>query len=180
MCGKKSFIDNLTEQELNDIAKLQEDCAETNKSKDEIHESILKSKLNYRTNNHKSIAEYNSDYRLSPCFDPINNNYCTQHTLEARIYRHKDLYKNITVKDCLIKDEKLKEKLINEFKKSKIDLKKERWEIIQNSNINFQKCGWGTELSKLFGIPRNDCGIYIKRHFPQFYKTCYVEKKKRK
>lgn len=32
MCGQSNFIDNLTENELKEIAKLQEDCAKTNKT----------------------------------------------------------------------------------------------------------------------------------------------------
>ena len=53
---------------------------------------------------------------------------------------------------------------------------KERWKIIQNSNIDFQKFGWVIEISKLFGISTNRGGEYIKKHFPEFYKTCYVRK----
>ena len=38
MCGQSNFIDNLTENELKEIAKLQEDCAKTNKTEEEIKE----------------------------------------------------------------------------------------------------------------------------------------------
>ena len=55
-------------------------------------------------------------------------------------------------------------------------LEKERWEIIQQSNIDFQKFGWVIEISKLFGISTNRGGKYIRKHFPEFYKTCYVRK----
>lgn len=169
----KKNISHLSENKIKKIAKIQEEYRKSTLSKEERKEHILFSKKNYRNNNHKSIADYNLNYRLHPCFDPIRNEYCTQHTLEARKYRNKELYKNIKIKECLIKTDETKN-LINEIKESKIILEEERWNIIQSSNINFQKEGWGKELSKLFGIPYNDCGIYVKRHFPNFYKTCYV------
>ena len=55
-------------------------------------------------------------------------------------------------------------------------LEDERWSIIQNSNIDFSKFGWVKEISVLFGIAENKAGKYIKRHFPDFYKTCYRRK----
>ena len=55
-------------------------------------------------------------------------------------------------------------------------LEQKRWEIIQNSGIDFQKFGWVIEISKLFGIATNKSSYYIRKHFPQFYKTCYVRK----
>ena len=55
-------------------------------------------------------------------------------------------------------------------------MEQKRWEIIQNSGINFQKFGWVIEISKLFGIATNKGSHYIRKHFPQFYKTCYVRK----
>ena len=169
MLNKLDFK-HLTENEIIKFAEIQEECKKANMTKEERKEQLKESKKTYRQNNHKPIAEYNADYRLLPCFDPIIGDCCTQHTLEARIYRHKDLYENITVKNCLIKDDVL----INEFKMSKNILENERWKIIQNSNIDFRKQGWATELSKLFGISYLDCGIYVKRHYPDFYKTCYL------
>lgn len=55
-------------------------------------------------------------------------------------------------------------------------LKKERWEIIENSNIDFSKFGWVGQLSKLFGIAPNRAGEYVKNNFPDFYKNCFVRK----
>ena len=73
-------------------------------------------------------------------------------------------------------EEKKKKKL--KIKKPNFDeeLEKERWEIIQNSKIDFQKFGWVIEISKLFGVATNRGGKYIRKHFPEFYKTCYVRK----
>lgn len=56
------------------------------------------------------------------------------------------------------------------------DLEKVRWEQIQNSSIDFSKFGWVGQLAKLFGISANKAGMYVKTHFPEFYKSCYVRK----
>lgn len=58
----------------------------------------------------------------------------------------------------------------------KEQLKEERWEIIQESDINFSKFGWVKELSALFGICENKAGKYIRDNYPEFYKTCYKRK----
>lgn len=55
-------------------------------------------------------------------------------------------------------------------------LENERWNIIQNSNIDFSKFGWVKEISILFGIAENKAGKYIRQHFPDFYNTCYQRK----
>lgn len=75
-------------------------------------------------------------------------------------------------------EEKKNKKIKNKIRKSNMDkeLEKERWKIIQNSNIDFQKFGWVIEISKLFGVATNKGGNYIRKHFPEFYKTCYVRK----
>lgn len=61
---------------------------------------------------------------------------------------------------------------ISEVQKKKED----RWNIIQQSNIDFSKFGWVKEVSKLFGISENKAGIYIAKNFPEFYKNCYKRK----
>lgn len=60
-------------------------------------------------------------------------------------------------------------------KKSPINssLEQKRWELIQNSNINFQKYGWVKEIALIFGIAENKAGKYIKKHFPDFYRECF-------
>ena len=62
-----------------------------------------------------------------------------------------------------------KEKKITQNEK----LKEERWQIIQNSNIDFQKFGWVGKISKLFGVSENCGGRYIRNNFPEFYKKCF-------
>jgi len=55
-------------------------------------------------------------------------------------------------------------------------LEKERLEIIYKSNIDFSKYGWVGKISKLFGISGNKAGLYIKTHYPDFYKSCFKRK----
>lgn len=70
-----------------------------------------------------------------------------------------------------------KEKVKKETNKVNIELEKQRWEIIQNSNIDFSKFGWVKEIAKLFGIAENKAGKYIKKHYPNFYKEkCFIRK----
>ena len=94
---------------------------------------------------------------------------------DRKISKSKDKPQSIKIK----KPKKLKVKICKDkHPKNVIDsqLEKERWEIIQQSNIDFQKFGWVIEISKLFGISTNRGGKYIRKHFPEFYKTCYVRK----
>lgn len=50
-------------------------------------------------------------------------------------------------------------------------LKEFRWNLIINSDIDFSKFGWITEIAKLFGISVQKAGSYIRKHFPEFYLT---------
>ena len=66
-----------------------------------------------------------------------------------------------------------------EIKKEKVslvdkELEKTRWEILQESSIDFSKYGWVGKVAKLFGISANKAGIYVKEHYPDFYKKCYI------
>lgn len=56
-------------------------------------------------------------------------------------------------------------------------LKEERWKIIEESNIDFSKFGWGTELSKLFKISPQKTKKYVADNFTEFYKKeCWKNK----
>lgn len=58
-----------------------------------------------------------------------------------------------------------------------IKLEKQRWDLLQNSNIDFSKFGWVKEVAKLFGTAENKAGTYVKTHFPEFYEQkCFVRK----
>ena len=56
------------------------------------------------------------------------------------------------------------------------ELKALRWSIIENSNIDFKKFGWVSEIAKLFNLTPQKAGAYIRKHFPEFYSTCFVRK----
>ena len=43
-------------------------------------------------------------YRHQPCYDPIKNNYCTLDTLRGRKRRHEELYKDVILLNCVIKN----------------------------------------------------------------------------
>lgn len=60
--------------------------------------------------------------------------------------------------------------------KQLLSLEKKRWKIIEESNIDFSKFGWVGKISKLFGISGNRAGLYIKTHYPDFYKSCFKRK----
>lgn len=58
-----------------------------------------------------------------------------------------------------------------------INLEKQRWDLLQSSNIDFSSFGWVKEVAKLFGIAENKAGTYVKVHFPEFYRQrCFVRK----
>lgn len=61
-----------------------------------------------------------------------------------------------------------------EKEKRSSSLEEARWQIIENSNIDFSKFGWVGELAKLFGIAPNRAGHYVKIHYPDFYKNCFI------
>lgn len=67
-------------------------------------------------------------------------------------------------------------KLSDSLKRSSY-LENERWNIIVNSDIDFSKFGWVEKLSALFNISLNKAGLYVKKHFPDFYdKNCFKRK----
>ena len=71
MCGQGKYIDNLTEYELKDVARLKEECAKTNRTKEE---SLKIKKLwneknpnyykNYNNKNHDKIVEQRKETYL--------------------------------------------------------------------------------------------------------------------
>ena len=65
-----------------------------------------------------------------------------------------------------------KKKKIVKAKKEEL-LEAKRWKQIEESNIDFSKFGWGTELSKLFKISPQKTLEYVKKHYKDFYNSCY-------
>lgn len=69
----------------------------------------------------------------------------------------------------------LKQKRKEEYEKKLNALEQERWNQIEESNIDFSKFGWVKELSELWHIAPNKAGKYVRKHYPTFYKEkCFV------
>jgi len=59
----------------------------------------------------------------------------------------------------------------------------EKWkpfkELVKQSNINFNKFGWGVKLSKILNISPQQSAKWMKRHFPETYENvCFKVKRK--
>ena len=65
MCGQSNFTDNLTENELKEIAKLQEDCAKTNKTEKEIKERKRNYAIKYREENKNDLKQSKHNYYIN-------------------------------------------------------------------------------------------------------------------
>lgn len=65
MCGQSNFTDNLTENELKEIAKLQEDCAKTNKTEKEIKERKRNYAIKYREENKDDLKQSKHNYYIN-------------------------------------------------------------------------------------------------------------------
>ena len=184
MCGEGKYIDNLTEDELKEIAKLKEECTNKNKTDEDVkernknyyennkeelkenmkqwyrdnkehklqkdkerydnnREEILRKKKEYYENNREQVSKQRKEWReknkekLSEkrkedyeknkekykkyrennkekihkkdneqnarlCFDPKEENICTYKALRNRKSRHKEKYKDVILKDCVI------------------------------------------------------------------------------
>ena len=48
--------------------------------------------------------KYVNKHKDEKCFDPIKNDICTYKALQLRIFRHKELYKNVVIEKCIIKE----------------------------------------------------------------------------
>ncbi len=121
-CDNKIY--NLTDDELNEIAILKQNCTKKNQTKDERK----KKDKEYKDSNKEKISKYNkkhyilnknkilndkkeyrkqnkekiSDYFSRLCYDPKKENTCKLSTLYTRKYRHSELYKDVVPLNCLI------------------------------------------------------------------------------
>ena len=118
---------------------------------------------------HYDFIFWIEDEELCNTFELHDMNY--PYEVEKEVDEFIDRYKQ-----KIEEKNKKKEKQKSTYDRADKRLEQERWEIIQNSGINFQKFGWVIEISKLFGVATNRGGKYIRKHFPQFYETCYVRK----
>lgn len=103
MCGERKYINNLTEKELIEIAKLKEECAETNQTDEERKQYLIEyskthkeEKREYRKSRKKERYEYNKQY----CENHKNevteymHNYYTEHRDEILENRKKYIKNN--------------------------------------------------------------------------------------
>ena len=127
LCGLKTNIDNLSEDELNKIALMREECAKTNQTEEELKQYKKKYKeenkdkkskwdANYRKKHAKEIAKYKKEnrdrvneqakeYYTQKCFDPKENDICTLRALQKRKRKNVEKYKDIIPNDCIFKTE---------------------------------------------------------------------------
>ena len=112
MCGQKKYIGDLTEDELKEIAKLQEECAKENQTKEERDKYLKEYEENrkekrkiytkeYDKRNKDKIAEYDKKRNSRMCYDPKENDFCTYSALQARKKRHVEKYKDVIIQDCI-------------------------------------------------------------------------------
>lgn len=158
MCGQKKYMNDISEDELKEIAKLKDECAkenqtekerkeyekqyreenkdklkkkskiyrEENKEKIKIqhHENyinnkerhsqngkvyyennksyLLKKRKERYENNKEEYLKKNNERKYQQCYDPIKENFCTYGALVGRKFRNKELYKNISISECII------------------------------------------------------------------------------
>jgi len=60
------------------------------------------------------------------------------------------------------------DKIVNRINKLKSDI-----ELIKNSDIDFNRRGWGIKVGKLIGITSSAALRFIKREMPEFAYNCY-------
>ena len=65
------------------------------------YENSKKKKKHYLENK-DDILERKRIRNNQLCFDPKEENVCTYNTLYGRKYRHKEKYKDVILKDCII------------------------------------------------------------------------------
>ena len=152
MCGQGKYIDNLTEKELKEIAKLKEDCAKKNQTKEnklEYNKNYNKSdkrkkvSKNYYEHhkNEKSYINSQEKYYNSEkakrkrkelnkrrYFDPKTENYYSYKSIVWRLKQFLELYEGMSVSDfrCISKDDKEYKEWERNKKEKSIENKK-KW-----------------------------------------------------
>ena len=102
MCGQKKYIDDLTEDELKEIATLKEECAKKNigktaskkKYNNNNKEKVKKSREKYKINNKEKIEEYNKNYNKSDKRKKVSKNYYERHKNEESYIKSQEKYYN--------------------------------------------------------------------------------------
>lgn len=70
-----------------------------------------------------------------------------------------------------------KAKLDQQRAVNKIEKLKNRIELIKNSNIDFNKKGWGMKVSKLIGLTPCAALGFVRREMPEFANNCHQHEK---
>ena len=145
LCGLKTNIDNLSEDELNKIALMREECAKTNqteeerkqykkKYKEENKDKKSKWNANYKKKHAEDIAKrrqenkerydkQSKEHSEQKCFDPKENDICTLRALQKRKRKNIEKYKDIIPNDCIFKTEEdylQKQKELDDKEKERI------------------------------------------------------------
>lgn len=122
MCGQGKYIDNLTEEELKEIAKLKEDCAKKNQTEEEKKEytkkynkSDKRKKVSKKYHeNHKNEDSYKESQKRYKdgkgkirkqelnkrrYYDPKTRNYYSHRNIVWRLKEFPQMYENMTIND---------------------------------------------------------------------------------
>lgn len=198
MCGQGKYIDNLTEDELKEVAKLKEECSERNQTKEELLKRI------YRYNHSKDRVERIRERNKIRYLDPVIKDYVCRQIMLKRMRLNKEKYLNINVKDLkitIINSKEYNETMIN-FKLQKQKLQKlnknestKNWknknkEYIKNYTQNYRKKNKENILNmnrkyqklhfdKLKQYKKRPCFDFIKQEYC-IYETLKLRKTKNK
>lgn len=89
------------------MSKQRKEWREKNKEKlskkrKEDYEKNKEKYKKYRENNKEKIHKKDNEQNARLCFDPKEKNICTYKALRNRKQRHKEKYKDVILKDCII------------------------------------------------------------------------------
>ena len=96
---KKEYNKKYYKENKNEISEQHKDYR-----KRTIDRAKQRDKLRYE-NNKEKILEQNREHRKIPCFDPIRQDNCTYSALYQRKRKNVELYKDVNLLDCIIKEE---------------------------------------------------------------------------
>lgn len=69
------------------------------------------------------------------------------------------------------------QEIIKENTKIRIKEFEYKINLVKNSNIDFNKRGWGVKLGKLLGLTPFGAMNWLKKNIPQFYENCWKHNK---
>ena len=193
MCGQGEYINNLTEEELKEIAKLKEDCAKKNQTEEERKErernynkSDKKKKVSKnfyeRHKNDESYINSQEKYYNSEkakqrreelnkrrYFDPKTENYYSHKSIVWRLKQFPKLYKDMTISDfrCISKDDEEYKEWERNKKEKSIENKK-KWK----ENYKIKNREKKNKQSRERHIKNREHDLELKRALRE--RPCYV------